>query len=141
MAFVSWETFVKDRVLHVTYFCRQIPLELDDLGTIYEGYVPNRIGVNLPMKVLKDLMPKNRLCIHDADYIICYPSWDRNYTMRHELLHAKFYMDDTYRKRIQREWEELSKVDREKISKKLFSLGYKEEVHCDEWQAYQKVIP
>jgi mRNA-degrading endonuclease RelE of RelBE toxin-antitoxin system len=50
-------------------------------------------------------------------------------------------MDDTYRKRIQREWEELSKVDREKISKKLFSLGYKEEVHCDEWQAYQKVIP
>jgi mRNA-degrading endonuclease RelE of RelBE toxin-antitoxin system len=50
-------------------------------------------------------------------------------------------MDETYRKCIQKEWEELSRVEREKISKKLSSLGYPEKVHCDEWQAYQKMIP
>lgn len=129
--------FVEDRVLHVTYYISTLPLELDDLGTLYEGYIENRIGVNLPMKVLKAVLPSHRFCAYDADYIICYPTWDRGQTKRHELYHAKYYMDADYRKRVHKEWENLSDLEREKIQKKLSGMGYEPVVHIDEWQAYK----
>ena len=133
------KVFVQDRVLHVVYSSPVIPPDLDDLGTLYEGYVENRIGVNLPMYALKAVSPGDRLCAHEADYIVCYPDWDRNHTRNHELRHAKYFMDKSYRKKIQKEWEQLPERDR--VSKKLAQLGYPEEVHCDEWQAYEKVVP
>jgi hypothetical protein len=49
--------WVEDRVLHVNYISKTLPIDLDDLGTLYEGYIENRIGVNLPMKVLKAVLP------------------------------------------------------------------------------------
>jgi hypothetical protein len=133
--------FVEQRILHVCYSCPTLPSDLDDLGTLYEGYLENRIGVNLPMRVLKAVEPQHKLCAYDADYIICYPDWDRHHTRNHELRHAAYFLDKTYRKKVDREWEELSSEERLKISKKLSTLGYSPEVHCDEWQAYQKVIP
>jgi hypothetical protein len=135
------QEFVELKILHVKYSSREIPPDLDDLGSIYEGYIENRVGVNLPMRVLKAVYPGHRLTKHEADYIIVYPDWDRNHTRNHELRHAHYFLDKEYRKRVTKEWENLSSLNREKICKKLQQLGYSPEVHCDEWQAYEGEIP
>ena len=64
------EEFVQDNILHIKYSSRVIPPALDDLGSMYEGYIENRIGVNLPMRVLKVVSPGHRLTTYQADYII-----------------------------------------------------------------------
>jgi hypothetical protein len=50
-------------------------------------------------------------------------------------------MDKAYRDKILKDWFSLSDKERLKINKKLSQLGYPESVHCDEWQAYGKMIP
>lgn len=127
--------FVKDNILHVVFNQKQIPPELDDLGTLYEGKVPNRIGVNLPMYVLRQTIPDHPFCEYLADYIIIYPDWDK--TVRdHEALHAKYFLDKEYRKSVQRHWKKCSARYQAKVFQKMKSMGYPEEVWLDEWQAY-----
>ncbi len=127
------DIFVRDRVLHVKYYTRDMPIEYDDLGTLYEGYISHRVGANLPMSVLRAKFRTHRFCKYDADYIIVYKDIQ---TLFHELLHAKFYLDSDYRKKIQKRWESLSEKEKARIQKKLFQYGYPESVHIDEWQAY-----
>ena len=135
------EEFVQDNILHIKYSSHFIPPALDDLGSMYEGYIENRIGVNLPMRVLKVVSPGHRLTNYQADYIIIYPDWDRNQTRNHELRHALYFIDKEYRKKVTKAWDRLDPIEKEKICKKLQILGYSPEVYCDEWQAYQGIIP
>ena len=56
----------------------------------------DRIGFNFPMVFYKKFY-KNKISNYDADYIIVYKKFDI-LTRRHELLHAKYFMDVNYRK-------------------------------------------
>jgi len=57
-------------------------------------------------------------------------------TMRHELLHALYHIDESYRDRANELVESTSEDVRAKLRKGLQQLGYSEEVHADETQAY-----
>jgi hypothetical protein len=84
----------------------------------------------IPIHVLK------RFTIKQFDYVIVYPSWDKGETRRHELLHAKYHMDEGYRKMVEKTWNRLNAFEQQKMQKRLKALGYPEAVHLDEWQAH-----
>lgn len=127
--------FIQDDVLHVVFDSQNIPQELDDLGTLYEGKIKGRIGVNLPMYVLRENDPYHPFSQLDAQYIICYPSWG-NQIKEHELLHAKYFIDPVYRQKIDRLWRRQSGSYQEKVYRRMKAYGYPEDVWIDEWQAY-----
>lgn len=129
------KVFTKDNVLHIIFNEQQIPSELDDLGTLYEGKVEGRIGVNLPMYILRQYQPEHKFSKYDAEYIICYPEWDKS-VLEHEELHARYFLDKEYRKSVRRAWKECSPEYQRKVFQKMMSMGYPEEVWLDEWQAY-----
>ena len=58
-------------------------------------------------------------------------------SLPHEKLHAKYYLDATYKKKIDEEWTQLDDVKRNKIIQFLTKLGYTEKVFVDEYQAYR----
>ncbi len=51
-------------------------------------------------------------------------------------LHAKYFLDEEYKKKIDKEWEELDETKRNKIITFLKKLGYCDKVIIDEYQAY-----
>ena len=55
----------------------------------------------------------------------------------HEKLHAKYYLDVHYKKKIEEEWVQLDAVKRDKITHFLKKLGYGDHVIIDEYQAYR----
>jgi hypothetical protein len=126
---------VQNKVLLVEFDEKEIPAELDNLGTLYEGKVPGRIGVNLPMYVLRQKQPAHPFCRYEAEYIICYPSWEKS-VLEHEVLHARYFLDKEYRKKVLRMWKKQSVKYQNKVFQKMRSMGYPEEVWLDEWQAY-----
>ena len=58
-------------------------------------------------------------------------------SIQHERLHAKYYLDSEYKKKIDDEWEEMDAKKREKIMDFLKRLGYCDKVIVDEYQAYR----
>ena len=58
-------------------------------------------------------------------------------SIQHERLHAKYYLDEEYKKKIDDEWEEMDAKKREKIMDFLKRLGYCDKVIVDEYQAYR----
>ena len=58
-------------------------------------------------------------------------------SIQHERLHAKYYLDAEYKKKIDDEWEEIDAKKREKITDFLKRLGYCDKVIVDEYQAYR----
>eukprot|EP00798_Chlamydomonas_sp_ICE-L_P001211 gene1211-32553_t len=58
-------------------------------------------------------------------------------TLKHELCHARFYVNEEYRLNMINIWEKtLTQKQRNHIAAFLTRLGYKEDVHVDEFQAY-----
>lgn len=88
-------------------------------------------GHNFPGEFLDfDIgIPKNEC------YIIGYIENDYE-TLDHELCHAKFHFDKKYRNEIQELWDSLSNKEQMDITYQLFNMGYKQEFHLDEFQAY-----
>jgi hypothetical protein len=72
---------------------------------------------------------------HDIKYIIAYIAGDIQ-TKKHELQHAKFYIDERYRQSIYDKWEIMDVKTRNHIVSFLKRLGYSDEVIIDEFQAY-----
>lgn len=72
---------------------------------------------------------------HEVKYIIAYISGDIQ-TKKHELQHAKFYIDEQYRISIYDKWNNLDKKTQNHIVCFLKRLGYPDEVIIDEFQAY-----
>jgi hypothetical protein len=58
-------------------------------------------------------------------------------SLEHEKLHAKYYLDATYKKKMDEEWAELDTIKKGKIIQALTKLGYTEKVWMDEYQAYR----
>lgn len=58
-------------------------------------------------------------------------------SIQHERLHAKYYLDAEYKKKIDDEWEQMDAKKREKIMDFLKRLGYCDKVIVDEYQAYR----
>jgi len=58
-------------------------------------------------------------------------------SFQHEKLHAKYFLDEEYKKKIDKELEELDETKRNKIIAFLKKLGYCDKVIIDEYQAYR----
>ena len=75
-------------------------------------------------------------------YLIVYPAKDIQ-TKKHELLHARYAMDPTYRQQVMTLWKSLSLAHQTKVLRVLRDLQYpeREELLVDEFQAYYFTEP
>ena len=99
----------------------------------YEGVLNNRVGYNFPVSYLIDKSIPELKPHHE--YVIAYVKGDHK-TSFHEMCHARFYCDESYRKTWTKKWNMLNPRVRQKIIKKLSYIGYPESVWIDEYQAY-----
>ena len=135
------EWFIKDRILHGAYHTKEdIPDEVNQLATQYEGVIPDRTGWNIPMAFIKKHTTKQSFfdAYHtSADYIIVYPKNDIQ-TKKHELLHALYAMNPSYRSHVNSLWESLTKKEQGRIHSVLRLLHYPDDpsILLDEFQAY-----
>lgn len=107
---------------------------LDPISNNYEGIIKNREGHNFP----SIFIPNNNNFISKyrslCKYVI---GIYNNKSIQHELLHAKYYMDNDYRSKINKEWIELNEKTKEYLTRFLKKLGYSDNVIIDEYQAYR----
>lgn len=106
---------------------------LDPISNIYEGVLVNREGHNFPSSYI----PKSHILYkykNDSVYVI---GVYNGKSVNHELLHARFYMDISYKNRIIQEWNELPATKRDYLVSFLKRLGYSDAVLIDEYQAYR----
>lgn len=68
-------------------------------------------------------------------YVVAYIDGDDS-TLRHELAHALFYLEATYRTLARSIWDSLGKDHRTSVENALCALGYDETNYADEFQAY-----
>lgn len=139
-----------DEVLHIIYK-KEIPKYINDIANKYEGDISDRIGINFPMSffegickdckdIKKNIVFKSCEIMKYKDstkYVVVYKKGDK-ITKDHELLHAKYYIDENYKKKIQLIWENMNKENKKKVVNMLKKMGYpeKEEIMIDEFQAY-----
>jgi tartrate dehydratase beta subunit/fumarate hydratase class I family protein len=133
--------FIQDRILHGVYEKGEtVPNEVEDLAIHYEGVIPKRTGWNMPMSVIQRHATKDsplRSYLTKADYVIVYCKNDIQ-TKKHELLHAKYAMDPTYRTHVAQIWATLTNHEQERIRYVLQQLKYPDDpvIQLDEFQAY-----
>ena len=108
---------------------------LSAISERYEGLSGALEGHNFPASYVQkrdsiyDVVQK-----HKIEYVI--GIYHVN-SLEHEKLHAKYYLDATYKKKIDEEWAQLDDVKKGKIIQFLTKLGYCEKVLVDEYQAYR----
>jgi hypothetical protein len=108
---------------------------LSAISERYEGLSGNLEGHNFPASyvqkgdIIYDVVQK-----HNIKYII--GIYHVN-SLEHEKLHAKYYLDVTYKKKIDEEWTQLDDVKKRKIIQSLTKMGYCDKVWIDEYQAYR----
>jgi hypothetical protein len=110
---------------------------LDVISNNYEGLIKNREGHNFPSQFI----PKNHFLykyINNCKYVI---GIYNNKDIKHEMLHAKYYIDSDYKAMINKEWKDLDINIRDYLTKFLKKLGYSEGVIIDEYQAYRYSEP
>lgn len=131
-----------EEVLHIVYNS-SIPRYIINIADKYEGKVPDRIGINFPMNFVinscksLDIFDIKKY-IEDAKYVVVYKKGDK-ITKDHELLHAKYYIDDKYKKSVQLIWDGMKKESKKKVIYMLKKMGYdsdREDIMIDEFQAY-----
>ncbi len=130
---------VENKILIVRFRSKDYMNEiLDPLSNQYEGPLTNRQGHNFP----SDFIPNESHILSpyktNSKYVI---GMYNASGMAHELLHAKFYMDLSYREKIYDEWIGLSSKHRVHITQFLKSMGYSDKVIIDEYQAYRYSEP
>lgn len=137
---------IHHRVLHIIYHTlHDITDTIHTIVNAYEGVIPGRIGFNFPMRLVRKLYPTSNIAKYDADYVIIYKKGDIA-TKRHEVQHAKYDMDPSFKKEVQRLWDSFSKHFQEKVCSTLRRMNYpvdslseRQEVPSlllDEFQAY-----
>ena len=133
----------KDRVLHLTYKTSidEIPDNILRIADAYEGHIKGRVGCNFPMSFVRSNYPSHHLLRHSTvEYIIIYKKKDRH-TKLHELQHAKYHMDPTFRQKVDHLWNGLDSASKKRIVELLTRMGYPEHVWMDEFQAYYYTEP
>jgi len=73
-------------------------------------------------------------------YIVAYVQDDES-TLLHELAHATFYLDESYRNKVSEVWKQVKQPVREVINRCLKEWGYHPDNWLDEWQAYSVENP
>jgi len=129
---------VKERVLHFIYqYISEIPDIIITVSDVYEGPIKNRIGFNFPMSVVKRVDPKSTLLSYDADYFIGYQKKDI-IAKRHELQHAKYYMNPAFRREVKELWESFPASFQTRATQQLLKMNYPNnpDILLDEFQAY-----
>ncbi len=106
---------------------------LDPISNAHEGPLANREGHNFPSAAIPAKHPLAKYKTHCAYVIGVY----NTRSLAHELLHAKYFLNATYRQEIAAEWWGLSEKTRAHIVQFLKRLGYSDEVLLDEYQAYR----
>ncbi len=107
---------------------------LDVISNTYEGILNNREGHNFPSTFIPK---KNHILSPYRDnckYVIGLYNMSG---LQHELMHAKYFMNEEYRKKINEEWLSLEEDKKLKIIVFLKRLGYSDKVIIDEYQAYR----
>ena len=124
-------------IIHFNGKKREMNETLDVISNNYEGIIKNREGHNFPSQFIS----KNHLLskyINDCKYVI---GIYNNKDIKHEMLHAKYYIDKEYKEKINKEWTDLAPNIREYLTKFLKKLGYSDHVIIDEYQAYRYSEP
>lgn len=135
---------IEERILHITYNQKERSYDnkefqnICEISKLYEGAdIPSVVGFNFPMKTV----PKKNILYttygKDADYVIVYKNGDRQ-TKLHELCHAKYYIDPSYKSSIHSLWNSLTDVSKKKVIDMLLRMKYANnmEILIDEFQAY-----
>jgi hypothetical protein len=128
----------QDDVLHMIYTdISEISADLLSICDAYEGSLPKRIGFNLPMEFIRKTNPTHSLLKYKAKYVIAYKKGDI-VTKKHELQHAKFYLDEAYRNQVITLWNSFSTSFQQKITGCLQKMKYPDNprILLDEFQAY-----
>ena len=99
---------------------QEMNMKMEKGACKYEGYVTGRIGYNYPT---------------EKGYVIAYIKGD-TLTKLHELKHAKYYYDASYRDQVNKLWSSFSDKEQTIITKFLNRCGYPQKVYLDEFQAY-----
>jgi hypothetical protein len=107
---------------------------LNPISDKYEGTIINREGHNFTSNLIPDEGHELSKFKLKCKYVI--GIYNLN-SLRHELMHAKFALDDGYRKKILYEWYNLPKETRTRITIFLKKIGYRDNVIIDEYQAYR----
>lgn len=108
---------------------------LDKISNRYEGELINREGHNFPSDyIIKTDEIYKFVIVNNIKYII---GIYNSKSIKHEELHAKFYLDINYRTKIQNEWNNMDSKKRNHITIFLKKLGYSDKVIIDEYQAYR----
>lgn len=130
----------KDGILHLMYET-SISEDILCLADAYEGHIKRRIGFNFPMSFVRTHFPRHPLLKHTtAEYVIVYKKKDKQ-TKLHELQHAKYYMDPSFKREVDHLWNELDPKSKKRIVELLTRMGYPEQVWVDEFQAYYYTEP
>ena len=109
--------------------------ELCKISERYEGLGIAAEGHNFPASFIEktdsiyDFVKKNKI-----EYVI---GVYNSKSIQHERLHAKYYLDKEYKKKIDEEWNDIEENKRNKIIAFLKKLGYEDKVLIDEYQAYR----
>jgi hypothetical protein len=125
-------------ILHLIYDDhRDLPADFRNACDAYEGAVKGRIGWNVPASVIQTHSPKSPLLHYNARYVIAYKKGDIQ-TKRHELQHARFYLDPEYQKEVRQLWNSFSEPVQQSIITLLRQMKYPNDPHIllDEFQAY-----
>jgi catalase len=107
---------------------------LDNISNSYEGIINNREGHNFPSTYIPN--DKNHFLYeykNKCKYVI---GIYNNKCIKHELLHAKYYIDKNYFEQINILWNNLSENNKKHITCFLINLGYNKDKIIDEFQAY-----
>jgi hypothetical protein len=125
-----------NNVLHIIY-TDNIPEDVIEIADIYEGKIKNRIGINFPMNIVDKYKGDSNIKKYNCDYIIVYKKGDK-LTKEHELMHAKYYMDEKYKEKVKNIWKDMEDKNKDKVKKMLKKMGYpeNEDILIDEFQAY-----
>jgi len=98
------------------------------------------VGFNMPSYILRkeDTILFPLLKRYHFKYIIAYMEGDQS-TIEHEMRHARYYIDKSYRKKVKRSWSKIRKSSPSKYKKIVNTLtqkSYDPKVFIDEFQAY-----
>lgn len=132
-----YEIDKNDNRLLIVRFKNKVTMNtaLSKISERYEGLSGNAEGHNFPASyieksdIIYDFVKKNKI-----EYVI--GIYNVN-SFQHEKLHAKYYLDQEYKKKIDEEWNILEPEKRDKIVAFLKRLGYCDKVLIDEYQAYR----
>lgn len=131
--------FVKQGfILHLIYDDhRDLPAEFLNACNAYEGYIKGRVGWNVPATMIQTHSPKSPLLKYNAQYVIAYKKGDIQ-TKRHEMQHARFYLDKDYQQEVHQLWNSFSTAFQQSVTTHLQQMKYPNDPHIllDEFQAY-----